>query len=152
MTSTQLDSLKDLFDRDLTRLMEELKLFEDTSDLWVTPGTISNSAGNLILHICGNLQHFIGFVLGQTGYARLRDLEFSSKNVPVDELNEQILATKEAVLLTLEKMSPATLEETYPLEIWQRNLSIGFFLVHLHSHLNYHLGQINYLRRILKAS
>lgn len=152
MTSTQLDSLKDLFDRDLTRLTEELKLFKNASDLWVTPGSISNSAGNLILHLCGNLQHFIGSVLGQTGYTRQRDLEFSSKNVPVEELSQQILATKEAVLLTLEKMSPAALEDTYPIETWQRNLPVGYFLVHLHSHLNYHLGQINYLRRILHAS
>ena len=152
MASTQIDSLKELFERDLDKLMSELELFKEQGDLWVTPGDTRNSAGNLILHVCGNLQHFVGSVLGKTGYVRQRDLEFSSKDIPSEHLRRQVLATKDAVTRTLVALSPASLDETYPLEVWGRKLTNGFFLVHLHSHLNYHLGQINYLRRILAAA
>ncbi len=152
MASTQIDSLKTLFDRDLDKLTQELELFQDPQKLWTAPEGVSNPAGTLILHLCGNLQHFIGATLGSTGYVRQRDLEFSRRDVTVKELKEQISVTKDTIVNTLSGLSPESLEDLYPLELWKKRFTTGFFLIHLHSHLNYHLGQINYLRRILQDS
>ncbi|MCB0505039.1 MAG: DinB superfamily protein, partial [Cyclobacteriaceae bacterium] len=58
--------LKELFERDLTQLEKEIDLYKKEEDLWLLPEGISNTGGNLCLHIAGNLQHFIGHVLGGT--------------------------------------------------------------------------------------
>lgn len=146
-----LDSLKKLYARDLDTLTKEIQSFNDEEKLWqVRPG-ISNSTGNLALHICGNLKHFIGAGIGQTGYVRQRELEFSQKHVPVPELIENIKETKEIVTSTLNKISPEALLSTYPITLRDEVFSTEYFLMHLHAHLNYHLGQINYLRRLIEG-
>lgn len=145
-----LDSLKQLYERDLDALSKEIQSFENEKNLWATLPGISNSAGNLALHLCGNLNHFIGAGIGQTGYVRQRELEFSQKNVPLHELIENINNTKGIVIFTLDKISPEELPLTYPVALRDEAFSTEYFLMHLHSHLNYHLGQINYLRRILE--
>ena len=117
--------------------------------MWEITGDISNSAGNLCLHICGNLQHFIGSVLGGSGYKRDRDSEFSRKNVPVDEMIKKIDQTILIVKNTLSELDESKLEEIYPINVFGKEMTTGFFLVHLTTHLNYHLGQINYHRRLL---
>ena len=68
-------SLIKLFERDLEKLKEEILLFENESDLWITAGDVNNSPGNLCLHICGNLKHFVGNVLGGTDFIRERAKE-----------------------------------------------------------------------------
>jgi uncharacterized damage-inducible protein DinB len=143
------DSLLSLFERDLNRLKEEINLFIYEEDLWLTPGSIKNSPGNLCLHICGNLKHFIGAVLGDTKYMRQREQEFSSKNVPKNDLLENIEETKSIVLKTISDLDDNTLSNSYPINVFDDEMSTDYFLIHLSSHLNYHLGQINYLRRFL---
>ncbi len=141
--------LSDLFERDLTNLKKELDQFEKEADLWRQAEGINNSAGNLALHICGNLQHFVGYVLGNTGYIREREREFNDKDVPKESIKLEIDKTKDTVFTVLTALSDEDLEKTYPLQLWNRSFTTGFFLIHLHSHLNYHLGQINYYRRLL---
>ncbi|RFS19081.1 DUF1572 domain-containing protein [Chitinophaga silvatica] len=138
-----------LFERDLSKLEEEILAYENQADIWkVIPG-ISNSAGNLALHLCGNLQHFIGAVLGKTGYVRNRELEFSNKDVPTEEISQLIGNTRRVVLTTIAGLGPEELEKEYPEVVFSTTMATGDFLVYLISHLNYHLGQINYHRRIL---
>lgn len=141
--------LSDLFERDLTNLKKELDQFEKEADLWRQAEGINNSAGNLALHICGNLQHFVGYVLGNTGYIREREREFNDKDVPKESIKLEIDKTKDTIFTVLTALSDEDLEKTYPLQLWNRSFTTGFFLIHLHSHLNYHLGQINYYRRLL---
>ncbi|MCB0402586.1 MAG: DinB family protein [Flavobacteriales bacterium] len=141
--------LQQLFERDLNRLKEEISLYPDEALLWKTTGGISNSAGNLCLHLIGNLNHFIGATLGNTGYIRERDKEFSNKNVPVDEMNRQIDDVMQVVNTTLNQLNEDDLKKDFPIAFFQENLSTGYFLAHLTTHLNYHLGQINYHRRLL---
>ena len=57
-----------LFERDLNKMAEEVKTYKEESQLWVVKGEIKNSAGNLCFHLLGNLNHFIGAILGNTGY------------------------------------------------------------------------------------
>lgn len=108
-----------------------------------------NSGGNLCLHLLGNLSTYIGAELGKTGYIRQRDLEFSLKDIPKTELLEKLETLIEIVNSTLEKLSDEDLRKDYPTEALGYKMTTEYFLIHLLSHLNYHLGQINYHRRLL---
>jgi uncharacterized damage-inducible protein DinB len=149
MQEELISSLASLFERDLTKLGEEINMYGNESDLWEIRGEIKNSAGNLCLHLCGNLQHFIGTVIGNTGYQRNRDNEFAAKGVPKSELLELVKTTQDAVSKSLQKAKAADLQATYPIEVFGRPMSTLYFLVHLQGHLNYHLGQVNYHRRLV---
>ncbi len=143
------ETLSQLFERDLNRLLNEVTLYSDESNLWVIREGISNSAGNLCLHLLGNLNHFIGATLGHTGYVRHREDEFSLKNIPRQDLllniNNCILIVKE----TLQKMKEEDMEKEFPVEVFGKKDSTEYMLVHLATHLGYHLGQVNYHRRLI---
>ena len=143
------DSLKKLFDRDLDKLKNELSNYKEEKSLWIIKKNISNSAGNLALHIIGNLNHFIGGVLGENGYVRDRDAEFSKKDVPLNDLLQSIDEVKTTIYNTLEGISEEQLHENFPVNVFGYDMTTLFFLMHLHSHLTYHLGQINYHRRLI---
>ena len=143
------NSLIKIFERDLAKLKEEILLFEDETNLWITAGSVNNSPGNLCLHICGNLKHFIGHILGGTNFIRERANEFSLKNVPREELLKNCLETLTVVKSTLDKMDESNFQSIYPINVFKEEMTTEFFLIHLTTHLNYHLGQINYQRRIL---
>ena len=144
-------SLINLFERDIQRLYNEIQSYTNEQALWVLPPmTIHNSAGNLALHLSGNLNHFIGATLGNTGYVRDRDSEFSTKDVPKAELLLTIENVKSVVITTLEGLNDEQLNEDYPFEPLGYRMTTAYFLIHLSGHLNYHLGQINYHRRLLK--
>lgn len=138
--------------RELTSLKAELEAYSVEADIWrVVPG-ISNSAGNLALHLAGNLQHFIGAVLGGSGYVRNRDAEFSSRGVPRGELTGLIDTTIAVVDRTLKGLEDATLAAEYPEPVARMRLNTQDFLTHLAGHLAYHLGQVDYHRRMVTAS
>ena len=142
-------SLSTFFERDLDKIITEISLFENESDIWKIKEGILNSAGNLALHIIGNLNHFIGTTLGNTGYVRNRDEEFSLKDIPRETLIADINDLKETVKNTLSKLSSADLQNDFPIKIRDEVFSTQNMLVFLLAHLNYHLGQINYLRRMM---
>ena len=145
------ESLQYLFERDLNLLEKEINQYPDSESLWQVEGSIINSGGNLCLHLCGNLQHFIGAVLGNTGYVRNREKEFlPQQGISKQELITEIKQTKEVVTTTLSTLYEAVLEKDYPQQVLNRTFTTGGFLLHLAGHLNYHLGQINYHRRILE--
>ncbi len=139
-----------LFTRDLALLKKEIEAYPDTESLWRVEGNITNSAANLCLHLCGNLQHFIGAVLGNTGYIRNREQEFlPDQGICQTELIAEIEKTKDVVSTTLSNLDVTFLETDYPQQVLGRTFSTVGFLIHLSEHLNYHLGQINYHRRII---
>jgi uncharacterized damage-inducible protein DinB len=142
-------TLQKLIERDLSKLKEEIGLYSGETDLWKTDGEITNSAGNLALHLIGNLRHFFGAVLGETEYARDRDKEFSDGGVSRADLLAGIDQAAADVKATLEKLTAEDLAKTYPIEVFGHPMTTEYFLVHLATHLNYHLGQINYHRRLL---
>jgi len=141
-----------LYERDLKKVRAEIEQYENDADLWETADGISNSGGNLCLHITGGLQYLIGAVLGETGYVRDREAEFTDKNVPREQLLARIDTTIDAVTSTLAKLTTADFEKPYPLDILGHPMTSEFFVTHLVGHVNYHLGQINYHRRILAGS
>lgn len=142
-------SLMTLYTRDLNKLAEEIKLYPNEEAIWkVAPG-INNSAGNLCLHLCGNLQHFIGTILGNSGYVRNREAEFASKNIPREKLLEEIENAKAAIGQVLPDLPHDQLHAPYPIEVFGHPMATVFFLMHLATHLGYHLGQVNYHRRMI---
>jgi len=144
-----ISTLKEIFERDLHKLKREIELYEHEELLWVVRSEVNNSAGNLALHLCGNLSHFIGAVLGNSGYIRNRDAEFTDKNVSREELYKLIDETKTVVVETLNNMNELELEKMYPINVMRENMTTEFFLTHLATHLNYHLGQLTYHRRLI---
>jgi hypothetical protein len=142
--------LAELYERDLLRLKDEIKNFKDDYNIWRKMDGISNSAGTLVLHLTGNLNFCIGTKIGGTGYVRNREHEFSATDVPRLELIAGIENLIEVVKTSLKDISQQRLEEIYPLEFYGQK-STAYYLAVFHAHLNYHLGQINYLRRMLES-
>lgn len=143
------NELKEIFIRDLTKLKTEMETYSDESKLWVISKDILNSGGNLCLHINGNLKHFIGAVLGKSGYVRDRESEFKNKNIPRKKLLKSTDETIDIVSKTIESLPEELLSKNYPKEFNNSIVTVEFLLIHLAAHLNYHLGQINYHRRLL---
>jgi uncharacterized damage-inducible protein DinB len=144
-----IETLQQLFKRDLLKLKTEIESYQHESNLWLTDKTVSNSAGNLCLHLIGNLNHFIGAEFGKTGYIRNRPLEFSDKDVPRETLIQKINDTIIVVDTALSKITDDQLQQDYPIIVFAEKMSNEYFLIHLATHLAYHLGQINYHRRLL---
>ncbi len=141
--------LSELYERDLNKLKVEIEAYDDEADLWKKPGDIPNSAGNLCLHLNGNLQHFFGAVLGGTDYVRDRDAEFARTGVPREVMLADIDTTRDVVKETLAKLTEDDLAANFPIEVFGHPMTTGWFLTHLCTHLTWHLGQINYHRRLL---
>jgi uncharacterized damage-inducible protein DinB len=143
------DELKEIFIRELNKLEEEISAYADESKLWIIKGEIKNSAGNLCLHLNGNLQYYIGAILGETGYVRNRDAEFADKNIPRSRLIELIYTSRKVINETLNQLTDENLMDKYPLQVLGKEMvTTRFFLIHIATHLTYHLGQINYHRRL----
>ena len=138
-----------LFSRDLTRLLQELQAFPNDETLWRHAPGVKNSAGNLVLHLEGNLREYIGRQLGQVAYTRARDQEFGLAGISRDHLVQRVEQVRELVAMVVSRLSESELAATYPEDVLGTTLTSHAFLVHLHGHLNFHLGQIDYLRRIL---
>ena len=142
-------TLLEIFERDLNKLIEEINLYKQEESLWKIKEGISNSGGNLCLHLVGNLNHFIGATLGQTGYIRHREDEFNLKNILRTDLIININNCALIVKETIEKLTVEDLNKDFPLEKHGSVVSTTHMLVHLLVHLGYHLGQINYHRRLI---
>ncbi len=141
--------IEEIIIRDLDILKKEANLFKSEGDLWKTAGEISNPAGVLSQHLCGNLKHFIGATLGKTGYQRNRELEFSQTGILREELIRNVEETIDVVKKSFEKLNDEDLKSIYPTPFLGKTLTTGELLLIITSHLSYHLGQVNYLRRCL---
>lgn len=138
-----------LFRRDLTRLIQQVEGFGDEKLLWKCPPGMTNSAGNLALHLVGNLNEYVGRQLGGVPYQRERDLEFSATGIPARQLLQQIHAVLELVPKVLSGLSESSMETVYPEPVMGRTWTTRQFVLHLLAHFNYHLGQIDAVRRML---
>ncbi|MFT4735681.1 MAG: putative damage-inducible protein DinB [Algoriphagus sp.] len=143
-----MEALITVYQKSLTILKEEVLSYDDEDLLYKTSGEIRNSGGNLTMHLTGNLRHFIGAVLGGSGYIRNREEEFSGR-FSVEKLVQDIEETTRIVEDVLSSLDAEKLSDDYPQNVFGKEMSTSFFLFHLLGHLNYHLGQINYHRRLI---
>ncbi len=144
------DVLAGFYERDLRKLIEEVNLFKNEDDLWRIQGTVKNPAGNLVLHLIGGLNHLIGTTLAKSSYVRNRDEEFSRKGVKREEL---VTGLEELILLinrTIKSLTPEQMDGEFSIFFDKPHTSVSYVLVQLLAHLNYHLGQVNYIRRVLE--
>jgi len=144
--------LQGVFVRDLRGVRRALEVYPEEADIWKTPHGVSNSGGTLALHLVGNIRSFIGAQLGGDGYVRDRDAEFKRRNVPRAELLAMIDEAIAAVKKTMPRLTDADLEKRYPMALGGVTLQTGDFMLHLVSHLGYHLGQLDYHRRLVTGN
>ncbi len=137
--------------RDLDSLRDQINGYENEADLWKRLPGVSNTPGNLALHLAGNLQFYVGTQLGQTGYVRDRPAEFGTAGLPRAEVVRRIEETRAVMEKVLQGLDGRALEAEYPIEVGGVRISTGQFLVHLAVHLGYHLGQVDYHRRLLTS-
>jgi len=144
-----INEIKELYKNHLEKNITELELYINQNDIWTIAPGIINSAGNLTLHIVGNLNLFIGANLNNTGYLRNRDAEFSLKDIPKAKLIAMLQSTKQMIDKCLSEMDNTDLGKMYPTDKFGEGRTTTYVLVYLLAHLDYHLGQINYHRRLL---
>ncbi|HET6762835.1 MAG TPA: DUF664 domain-containing protein [Longimicrobiaceae bacterium] len=144
--------IREILLRELGTLRREVEAYASDAEVWRTAPGISNAAGTLVLHLCGNLRHFVGMHLGGTSYVRDRDAEFARRDVPRAELLAEIGRAEAETGAALEALAETELERTYPQPLYDADHTTGWMLIHLVQHFTYHLGQVNYHRRILEGS
>ena len=150
--NTASNALAALYRRDLSRLIQQVEAFPSDESLWQTLPGITNSAGTLVLHLEGNLREYIGRQLGQIPYSRNRPVEFTAKGLERPELVSRVDNLRRSIPSVIASLSPKTMEAQYPETVLEKPLSTQAFLTHLYGHLNWHLGQIDSLRRALSGA
>jgi len=147
MTKNEIASL---YERDIDKLIEEINSFKNEENLWKTFGTIKNSSGNIALHLIGGLNYFIGVTLSHTEYVRNRDQEFTIKGVDRKIIVGQLQQLVDTVKKAISQLTQEQMETPFPIFFDKENATNSYVLTQLLLHLNYHLGQVNYLRRSLE--
>lgn len=149
MRDETIGTIESILRRELGAVRRSVEIYPDDDAPWAERPGLPNAGGTLVLHVAGNLQHYVGAVLGRSGYRRDRDAEFARRDVPRSELVAEIDAAERAVIAGCAALTAETLAAPYPEAIAGRTVATGDFLVHLASHLAYHLGQLDYHRRVV---
>ncbi len=144
--------LQRIVPRDVDTLRREIELYPDDESVWRELPGLPNAGGTLVLHLVGNLRHYFGALLGGSDYVRDRPAEFSTRGVPRQELLRLIAAAHAEVTDALARLEPARLDETYPEPLRGHSYPTGLFILHLAVHLTYHLGQLDYHRRVVTGA
>ncbi len=144
--------LAKLFARDINKVIEQVRAFPDEQLLWENRPGVSNSAGNLVLHLIGNLKEYVGRQLGGSAFTRQRQKEFSDKGVSSAELIQRLEEVASLVPEVVANLTESSLSAKYPESVLGFEMTTSYFLIHLVAHLNYHLGQIDYLRRVVTGA
>ncbi len=138
-----------LLRRELAAVRRSVEAYADERLMWAERPGLPNTGGNLGLHLAGNLQHYFGTVLGKSGYVRDRDSEFSRRDVPRAEIINELDAAAVAIDAGMRALNAEKLAQPYPEQVGGRTIQTQEFVVHLLSHLAYHLGQLDYHRRVV---
>jgi hypothetical protein len=138
--------------RELEGFEREVSLYANDETLWKTLPGVTNSTGNLAMHVAGNLQHYVGTVLGGTGYVRNRDAEFARRSGTRAEVVAELRKAASVVRDVLPKISEEKLAGEFPEAVMGMKFRTSTFLTHLCAHAGFHLGQAGYLRRGLTGN
>jgi len=147
-----LESLAAILHRDLATAAREVEAYPDETGIWAPVPGLPNTGGVLVRHVSGNLQHFVGAVLGATGYRRDRDAEFGAPPWPRARLLAELETTSRVVAGTLPSLALQRLQAPYPQPVAQQTLTTLDFLIHLAVHCGFHLGQLDYHRRAVSGA
>lgn len=145
-------SVAAILERDLQALAREVMAYPDERSLWETAPGIPNSGGTLALHLTGNIRHYLGARLGETGFVRNRPAEFAARDVPRATILGQIEEARAAVRAAAAKVTDDRQDEDYPEVVSGLRVAVGEYLIHLTTHFAYHLGQLDYHRRVVTGN
>jgi Protein of unknown function (DUF1572) len=151
-TTGLLEDFKVLYLREIATLERELDLYPDNASVWIELPGLPNPAGNLLLHLAGSLQHFFGATLGKTGYQRNREAEFTKRNVSRTDLKQELSNARQGVIAAFEHLTEDRLTDIFPVQFADAPFSIRLTLLQFLGHLAYHLGQIDYHRRVVTGN
>ncbi|MDQ6829630.1 MAG: DinB family protein [Gemmatimonadota bacterium] len=140
-------AVQSILKRDIAALRRSVEAYPDDASVWAERPGFPNVGGTLVLHLAGNLQHFVGAVLGKSGYKRDRDAEFARRGVSREALLAELDAADRAIDQGMAAVSEEMLAAPYPIEVAGRTVATGDWLIHLTTHCAYHLGQLDYHRR-----
>jgi hypothetical protein len=143
------DDIARLLDRELESFGREIGLFSNDDDIWRTLPGVTNSVGNLAMHVAGGLQHFVGEMLGHTGYTRDRELEFNRRSGSRADVIAELDRARAVVRQVVPRLTDDVLSAPFPGPFPGPAVCTRLFLVHLCTHAAMHLGQAGYLRRAL---
>ncbi|WP_118975002.1 DinB family protein [Taibaiella koreensis] len=140
-----------LFRQGIDKVKAELTAYPDEESLWIKAKAINNSTGHLAQHLVGNLRLFVGKTMGEVPYVRERDREFNERQFDRDQLLHMLEETATIIVHALQGKDEAFFAQAFPETVVtiKEGQTFGFMLHYLYAHLNYHLGQINYHRRLL---
>ena len=138
-----------IIDRDLGTVRREVEAYPKEQDLWREVPGIANVGGTLVLHLAGNIQHYFGARLGGTGYVRDRPAEFARRNVRRSELLGELAAAHVALEAARNAGRVTDLLADFPEVVSGARVAINEYLMHLVAHFAFHLGQLDYHRRVV---
>ena len=122
------------------RILMCLKEIDET-EMWQRSNKNSNSLGNIILHLCGNITQYAISCLGETEDIRMRDKEFSAKDgFTKNELSQKLESTVDEAVRIIEGLNEERLLKTYSVQGFDLT-GIGI-IIHVTEHYSYHTGQI----------
>jgi uncharacterized damage-inducible protein DinB len=143
-----IDTIRVLLERELDAFTREIEAYPDDASVFATPPGVANSAASLALHCAGNLQHFVGSRIGGSSYVRDRDAEFAKRGLTRAELVAELTRAKQSVHDALADRDPASVPSVFPDKVAGKTMTTEVFVLHLVAHLAYHLGQVDYHRRM----
>ena len=144
----QTADLQTVMVRELRALAREVESYPDDAAVWRAFPGIANPAGTLVLHLAGNLRLYVGHVIGGIAYERDRPREFSARGLSRAELVGEVDAALAAVDAALPRLTSDALAAEFPIAIGAVRVNTQEFLMHCAVHLAYHLGQVDYHRRL----
>lgn len=142
--------LIDLYRREIEKLRNEILSFEADEQLWKHYEG-NTSAGNLCLYITGNLQHYIGSLIGDSGYIRNKEAEMKAKNLSRERLIEEIDNTRDVVINTLEEVSKTDLQKIFQTTEFEEPVTTEYYLIHLLRTVSFCLGQIRFHHQLVSS-
>jgi uncharacterized damage-inducible protein DinB len=149
MSATVVSYIRIIALRDLRDVAHEIEAYPDDELLWKSIDGTTNPGGNLALHLAGNMRHYVGAVLGGSSYVRDRSSEFADRGLSRAEVLGRINDALTEVDAALSELDDGDLQKPFPENLGDFQLFTGQFLTHLLAHMGYHLGQLDYHRRIV---
>ena len=136
-----------LYDECLPRILKCIDQL-DNEKIWWRPNENSNSIGNLVLHLCGNVRQWIYAGLGKNENVRNRQSEFDERTgIAKLELKELLTSTMDLVRPVIINIP---VEELLNIRAVQTFEETGLtILVHVTEHFSYHTGQIAYITKMI---
>jgi uncharacterized damage-inducible protein DinB len=142
--SSSLAAYHEMIQKRVHELVEPL----DHEQIWRRPYHYGNSVGNLLLHLTGNLNYYIGAQIARTGYVRQRDREFADSGKPKKELLSNFDRTIEMVINTIKSQSAEDWSAAYS-AVGSESKDRFSMILTCAGHANHHLGQMIYLQKEL---